>query len=1423
MASVGEGTATHPTGITAVGNDADKLRWIVVNHVEGVEIRELFWDVSGDVDVDELTCNEAVNFLRSMNEEERIQCCKAALSLLLNKEHPHDTNYETVLSNIFIAACDEGVLSLSECAELLILSTDFSLSTPMNPRKFEYMQQNLHLIDYKGLRNILKLLVVDRMQEIPAALTYHHRHMLLPVENMLLTLIDRRLNLLPCLFSITELNRVSNNTRAFLLPRVAKKFNEMFISFRPLTEMVTVIGRPWLYPIAAHVSFSASASSWKLEVATTRLHQRAHLPYKSELFAPQSHLLYTLLRQPRGKDTLSYVMRQNSNAPAQRLQCDELLHMIILEAMSEMEKTDTRTDDPANQYQWMNITQTVTFSLLHGTASFSRLLKILYESLLETVYKKGRDELMWVLLQYVAVYIARVSNEDMQRISDIYNLLYSDEQTWSGADTDPMLFVRFFVPAAIWIHFYKKLGTNTDVLPKPSECLLRQMKFLQERTESNETIQNVADHNAILAAVANAYSNDMPNFQKLVLNAVEQFLDGSGEEPGAYWHLPHGVVTFPKKQPLPLPLIDSLTFHSRNHLFQMCVVKITAMTSVQQSLKLPSPASVETLVRLAVTTEFEYGVKQVLALLTRALSTIGSSMNQTNQTSDRSRDLLYILSEILSYRLINYPLPVIPKVNLILSCYSALSTSHVQMNLALYSAFEQVMLRYWMWNPPQDMIILCNALIGRQGKLSALISVPGSSFIESRTHSLGGNTGHERNLPCLSISPEMLRSLLLSMLRALKLTGNDISPEVLQRCNANFSWPLSVSRTFSAQLVGCTVDDASDPAQMEELIRCVVQDVNQTREFLFAQAVVQEDQIMKYFSVEHRHTLFCVIYNILYETKKMYPVFYSILSTANAKEIIVMVNKFVDYFIDIFKKNLPSDDQTFSAMVSVLNDMVFLHQLVPFDRLLTALVLHPTDDEATEISLLIIHSMVGSFTDLRNRLTSLFHLIPSNKLVNTYASFFNKLSEYYSQYPELTYRELETKLRREMQLEIGMRPMDQQIISPEMHVPIYYGNLAEKILPVLDILLQRALEYGVADPLFDTLLMHFKPCYRYHPQPAMYMYSVLYCLHKTLAHTPRARKFVLEICGQLEERDGKYALLTSSFISDNHQMSPPSCICQTLVDRILEASHYAHKPPAFVYKDWRFAELPPAGQALTGACIELLASPHVPSITARALIDLVFVRPLHQPFGTINAVALLLTALPNPFQHVFFEHLVSVLDSEALLKGDPSICFDSLENECFLLTENQLLTNLALAHAYLQHCNTSSLASLPEFVHDQLAPKLQTESQLIFVLRLVVPILQRFYDAKERSKQIQDLAVDVYKMTVKVNERVGRLKYEDSICDLLYHMKYMYVGDFVKNEAEQAIQRLSPSMRDKLKYISHNQTNADVAPHKLSTLNAFSV
>lgn len=43
---------------------------------------------------------------------------------------------------------------------------------------------------------------------------------------------------------------------------------------------------------------------------------------------------------------------------------------------------------------------------------------------------------------------------------------------------------------------------------------------------------------------------------------------------------------------------------------------------------------------------------------------------------------------------------------------------------------------------------------------------------------------------------------------------------------------------------------------------------------------------------------------------------------------------------------------------------------------------------------------------------------------------------------------MEAKMRREMQIELGMRPIEQPTVNPELHMPIYYGNIMERILPV---------------------------------------------------------------------------------------------------------------------------------------------------------------------------------------------------------------------------------------------------------------------------------------------------------------------------------------------------------------------------------------
>lgn len=59
-------------------------------------------------------------------QEEKSQCCKAALNVLLNKEDPRYVQLERVLSTIFIVACNEGVLSLSYVSLLSLFGFLFS-------------------------------------------------------------------------------------------------------------------------------------------------------------------------------------------------------------------------------------------------------------------------------------------------------------------------------------------------------------------------------------------------------------------------------------------------------------------------------------------------------------------------------------------------------------------------------------------------------------------------------------------------------------------------------------------------------------------------------------------------------------------------------------------------------------------------------------------------------------------------------------------------------------------------------------------------------------------------------------------------------------------------------------------------------------------------------------------------------------------------------------------------------------------------------------------------------------------------------------------------------------------------------------------------------------------------------------------------
>lgn len=99
-------------------------------------------------------------------------------------------------------------------------------------------------------------------------------------------------------------------------------------------------------------------------------------------------------------------------------------------------------------------------------------------------------------------------------------------------------------------------------------------------------------------------------------------------------------------------------------------------------------------------------------------------------------------------------------------------------------------------------------------------------------------------------------------------------------------------------------------------------------------------------------------------------------------------------------------------------------------------------------------------------------------------------------------------------------------------------------------------------------------------------------------------------------------------------------------------------------------------------------------------------------------------------------------------------------------------------------------------------PNVRSEYQLIYLHHIISPFLQRLY--QEHPNDVLEITKLYYELleTVDKNRESKPLRYMDPICDLLYHMKYMFVGDVMKTDLEVIIRRLRPALQMRLRFIT---------------------
>ncbi|KAM9839930.1 mediator of RNA polymerase II transcription subunit 23 isoform 7-T7 [Aulostomus maculatus] len=476
------------------------------------------------------------------------------------------------------------------------------------------------------------------------------------------------------------------------------------------------------------------------------------------------------------------------------------------------------------------------------------------------------------------------------------------------------------------------------------------------------------------------------------------------------------------------------------------------------------------------------------------------------------------------------------------------------------------------------------------------------------------------------------------------------------------------------------------------------------------------------------------------------------------------------------------------------------HTLSCFPAPLQAMRSHEGNE--AQVCYFIIQLLLLKPNDFRNRVND---FVKENAPEHWLQSdWHNKHMSYHKKYPEKLYFE-------------GLA--DQ--VNPPMHLqhqylPIYFGNVCLRFLPVFDIVIHRFLELLPVSKSLETLLDHLGGLYKFHDRPVTYLYNTLHYYERHLRdRTNLKRKLVHAIMSSLKDNRTPGWCLSETYLKfgmnpKEEVWIPDDTYYCKLIGRLLPPMA-GKSPGPFPNCDWRFNEFPnPAAHALHVTCVELMALAVPGKDVGNALLNVVLksqpLVPRENITAWMNAIGLVITALPEPYWIVLHDRIVSVIGSPTLTSetewaGYPFALLDF--TACHQsYSEMNCSYVLALAHAVWHHSSIGQLSLIPKFLSETLKPIVQTEFQLLYVYHLVGPFLQRFQ--QERTRCMLEIGVAFYEMLQAVDQHCQHLSYMDPICDFLYHIKYMYTGDSVKEQVEKIIMTLRPAMKLRLRFITHS-------------------
>ncbi|XP_065890172.1 mediator of RNA polymerase II transcription subunit 23-like [Dysidea avara] len=1203
-------------------------------------------------------------------------------------------------------------------------------------------------VDYKGCRDLL-IILLSNVDRLPPELPLTCRKALTTVQQTVSYILDRNASILPAYVAGIELQKRYHSQDSKPHWVVAKEVEQCIDSLKGIANLISGAGHVKFLPVVG-VS-SLHGLTWKLDPGHMILQLKALLPYNKVYQEPHIRLLQHLLLQPQSCELVWNIggfVKQPKNPRVEELLADLAVSCMKVSETSYNLGCDTKSKE---FHMWNHFATQLFHFCFFYTVSFGPVMCQILDKILPLNITKGRDYLMWSIFQYLSsnsqTSLQINFSRDYPPVINLMDFLYTDKEPLPIPDIAKQSCVYKMAAASLWVYLTRKAATEKTILPRPTPFVLQpQVDYLNKLIQGQT---NPSNYSAVL--FCNAFSS-VYEVSNTTLTMLAERCYGPV---GVLSSLSEPCCTVGPTSALPLAMLDALTAHAKFSLINKLrqhIVKVMETPPSAETLKqcLP-PALLEGYARFLSFREVEWiGFK---TFLTQVVYPVVKA---------HSWHTLNALLELISFRVHQH-------------IHSQAFRFKLLGNFAQVAGFPGI--------PIQLYISIETAV---------LRLIAGAATPDLHVQLAQYANDHKQLLS--QDSEEFNKALVLTVAHTLHITGMDPTTDnwlegFIKNVQAStpHMWSAVTQAHFPASMQHCysAVTSGYNAAEHKRiLITRIDEELRKWRN------TANETELMRsYQDTDSSKYCLCVLWRSLMETGQVNHIFLRVMERISAKALAAQLRLLVDYIVHEVSNN----PQLVNTAVIKLNELMWKYNLFPLDRLILTMCLRWFDSIDLQTCFKMIQMLILVPQEFRNRVISFLKECSPQHW--EHEDNYQKHMAYLRQYPE----------------KFSVASM-----NTFSHLPVYFGNVCLRFIPVLDLVIHRMLELLLelsnAAKSLETLLEHTSPLYKFHDHPITYLYITLHYYERLLADKHGLKKVLVStILGAKKDLYPISNYLTTEFSQYLNSLDGSSFQfgvqhCTNLLHRLVEGLSGSAVFQEFGY-DWRFSEFRSANNfVLYTTCVECLALPAPGNAIGSLLIEALLTRVINtlttdedNCWEWINSLAILLTNLPDSFRQSLLDQVQQTLKNDFYMSSSLSI------GSIHQIAGSKLGCLMGLLHAYWQHSNIGTLTTVTQWIRSRIRPVLQTESQFIYFCNLVGPLFQRVHTEKPRL--LVELVMEVYSLLQVVDQHNPYMTHADLICDLLYHIKYSYMGDANKEEIEKVVSNLQPTLQTRLRFLVSGSTD----------------